>query len=118
MPMSPDPPWPPRIGAPLPRAADAYVVDEKLEWLLSDRGHGREWARVLHIGPDDTRRFWAAIRQAVIGAQIVRVTERHGVTCGADITLQIGRRRAKTTTSWHYQHIRDKPRLVTAYPRP
>lgn len=101
----------------MPRAADAYAVSEKLEWLLSEEGHGREWERVLHIGPNDTEPFWKAIRRAVIGAQIVRVTERHGVTCGANITLQIGQRRAKTMTSWHYRHARDMPRLVTAYPR-
>jgi hypothetical protein len=114
----PDPPWPPRIGEPLPRAAEAYTEPRKLDWLLSDDGHGREWARVLHIGPGDTERFFDAIRKAVIDATIVRVTERHGITCGAAITLQIAQRSAKTTTSWHYGHAHDRPRLVTAYPRP
>lgn len=115
--MSPDAPWPPRAGEPLPRAAEAYTAPEKLAWVLSEDGHGREWARVLHIGPDDTQRFWNAIAQAVLdGAPIFRVTQRYGVTCGINIELQIGVRKAKTTTSWHYKHPHDTPRLVTAYP--
>ena len=94
-------------------------MPEKLAWILSGEGHGHEWARVLHIGPDDTQRFWSAITDAVIdGDPIFRVTERYGVTCGINIELQIGVRKAKTTTSWHYKHAHDAPRLVTAYPRP
>lgn len=116
--MNSDPPWPPRVGEPLPRATYAYAVPVKLAWILSEEGHGREWARVLHIGPDDTPRFWSAIARAVLhGDPIFRVTERYGVTCGINIELQIGVRKANTTTSWHYKHAHDAPRLVTAYPR-
>lgn len=112
-----DPPWPPRAGEPLPRSDQAYADPEKLQWLLSEQGHGREWARVLHIGPDDTERFWEAIkRTATTGDPIFRVTERYGVTCGTNVELRIGARQVKTTTSWHYKHATDAPRLVTAYP--
>jgi hypothetical protein len=73
----------------------------------------------LHIGPDDTERFFDAIRQAVIDATIVRVTDREphdGVVCGTEIALTVGKRTTKSITSWHYEHARDAPRLVTAYP--
>jgi hypothetical protein len=114
--MTDDRPWPPRVGEPLPRAADGYAEPGKLTWIVSEEGHGREWTRVLHIGPDDTLRLWNAIARAAIGAPSFRVAERHGVTCGANIELQIGPRQTKATTSWHYQQANDAPRLVTAYP--
>ncbi len=114
--MTEDPSWPPHVGAPLPRATDGYAEPAKLTWILSEEGHGREWARVLRIGPDDTLHLWNAIARAVIDAPIFRVAERHGVTCGANIALQIGPRKTKATTSWHYTHADDAPRLVTAYP--
>jgi len=117
--MSPDAPWLPRVGEPLPRAAEAYTVPEKLAWILSDDGHGREWARVLHIGPDDTQRFWNAIAQAVLDAPICKVNDRgpHGVGCAVETTVTIGRRSAGVRIAWHYRHAGDAPRLVTAYPR-
>ena len=73
----PDTPWPPTVGGLLPHAADAYAAPEKLAWILGEEGHGREWARVLHIGPDNAQRFWSAIADAVLdGDPIFRVTER------------------------------------------
>lgn len=116
--MTPDMRWPPQVGAPLPRAAQAYAAPEKLAWILSEAGHGGEWARVLRIGPRDAERLWKAIVQAVVGARTFRVNDSHyGTVCGANIELVIGRRSTKTTTSWHYEHALDAPRLVTAYPR-
>jgi hypothetical protein len=108
----------PIIGEPLPRAAEAYTEPEKLAWILSGNGHGREWARVLRIGEGDTRRFWRAIADAVLDAPIHRVTDKapFGVVCGVDTTLVIGKRTAKARTSWHYKHAHNAPRLVTAYP--
>lgn len=118
--MSPDTAWPPPVGQPLPRAAEAYAAPEKLAWILSEDGHGREWAHVLHVGENDISRFWNAIAQAVIDMPIIRVTDREpfGVACGVETFLTVGKRTAKARTSWHYMHARDAPRLVTAYPRP
>ena len=117
--MSSDAPWPPQVAEPLPRAAETYAVPEKLAWILSEDGHGREWARVLRIGPDDALLFWNAITEAVIDAEIIRVTDRgpDGVACGVETILTVGKRTAKARLSWHYEHARDVPRLVTAYPR-
>jgi hypothetical protein len=108
----------PIIGEPLPRAAEAYTAPEKLAWILSEDGHGQEWARVLSIGEGDTHRFWSAIANAVLDAPIHRVTDKapFGVVCGVDTTLAMGKRIARGRTSWHYKHVHDAPRLVTAYP--
>ncbi len=111
--------WPPKVGELLPRAAKAYATPEKLAWILSEEGHGREWARLLRVGEHDTRRFWATIARAVVDARIRKVIDRQpeGVVCGVETALTIGGRTAKTLTSWHYEHTLDAPRLVTAYPR-
>ena len=116
--MSPDTAWPPPVGQPLPRAAEAYAAPEKLAWILSEDGHGREWERVLRIGAEDADRFWEAIAQAVIGARIFKVTEEFGIVCGVEVSLTIGRRTANARIFWHYERASDAPRLVTAYPRP
>ena len=117
--VSPATPWPPRVGGPLPRAADAYAASEKLAWILSKDGHGREWARVLRIGEHDTQRFWGAILQAVLDAPIYKVNDRgpHGIGCAIQTALTFGARTAKARIAWHYKHAGDAPRLVTAYPR-
>jgi len=109
----------PTVGELLPRGAEAYTVPEKLAWILSEEGHGREWARVLHIGPGDAQRFWEEVTQAVLDMPIVRVTDREpfGVAYGVEIFLTVGKRTTKARTSWHYMHAHDAPRLVTAYPR-
>jgi hypothetical protein len=116
--MSSDAPWPPQVGELLPRAAEAYAVPEKLAWILSEEGHGQELARVLHVGPDDAQRFWDAIAHAVLDTPIYKVTDKapDGVVCGVETSLAIGERTAKARTFWHYEHARDVPRLVTAYP--
>jgi hypothetical protein len=116
--MSTDLPGP-QVGAPLPRAAEAYTTPQKLAWILAEHGHGQEWARVLHIGEDDTQRFWVAIAHAVHDVPIYRIVDRrpYGFVCGVKITLALGRRTAKARTFWHYELVGDPPRLVTAYPR-
>ena len=111
--------WPPQVGELLPRAAKAYATPEKLAWVLSDEGHGREWAHVLHVGEYDTQRFCAAIAHAVLDAPICKVIDRapDGVVCGVETTLALSGRTAKALTSWPYEHALDAPRLVTAHPR-
>ncbi|HEY2283876.1 MAG TPA: hypothetical protein VGH60_10045 [Solirubrobacteraceae bacterium] len=107
----------PIIGEPLPRAAEAYTVPEKLAWILAE-GHGREWARVLRVDEDDAWRFWSAITLAVLDAPIYKVTDRkpYGMVCGVKTILAVGKRTANARTFWHYKHAHDAPRLVTAYP--
>lgn len=115
--MSPETSWPPQVGKPLPLAGEAYAEPEKLAWILSEEGHGREWARVLRIDENDAQRFWEAIKRAVIEARIFKVTEEFGIVCGVEVSLTIGRRAANARIFWHYERAGDAPRLVTTYPR-
>jgi hypothetical protein len=111
--------WPPVIGEPLPRAAECWSEPTKFEgWILAARGHGPEWAKVLHVGPDDLEPVWAAIRTAVALAPVSRVIEtEHGVICRVDIDIRIEEREAPVRTAWHYADAKSAPRLVSAYPR-
>jgi hypothetical protein len=109
------------IGAPLPRAEDAYATRKKWQqWILAERGHGREWARVLHATPQDAAALWLEIARGILTASIslIRDREGHGIACEALLTISLNGRRVRILTSWHYIDGNSAPRLVTAYPRP
>jgi hypothetical protein len=111
--------WPPETGEPLPRAGECWYEPIKFEgWILAARGHGPEWAKVLHVGPDDLETVWAAIRTAAARAPVSRVIDtEHGIICRVDMELAIGERSAPVRTAWHYANGESAPRLVSAYPR-
>lgn len=94
------------------------MMPEKLNWILAEHGHGREWARVFHIGVEDAERLWSAIAHAALAAPISRVIDRgeHGTVCGVAFQLVLDGRAATVTTAWHYAARGHAPRLVTAYP--
>ena len=95
----------------MPRAADAYATaDKRQRWILAAGGHGEDWARVFHAGPEDAERIWAAISAAV------RDRAPHGAVCGVDVTLTINDRTSSVATAWHYPDEHAAPRLMTAYP--
>jgi hypothetical protein len=96
----PDDAWPPRVGRALPRAADAYSDPKKLPWILSDEGHGGEWARVLHIGPDEGMSFWDAIAEAVTDSAISSIRDIHpyGVNCEAHVEIAVRDRVTQAST--------------------
>jgi len=111
--------WPPEAGDSFPRAKDAWYTWDKVEdWILGDRGHGPEWARVFQIGLDDWGYLWQEILGATIGATIQSVRDRspYGIACEAQVRISIGDRNALVKLSWHYVNEGDAPRLVTAYP--
>ncbi len=110
----------PTVGAPLPRAAEAYATPEKLNWMLAAHGHGPEWERVFHIAPDDAERAWNAIAQTILGVPIasIRNAGSYGVSCEVRIVLVLGTRTASVLSAWHYAQPGDAPRLVTAFPTP
>ena len=110
--------WPPEIGDALPRAAECWYEQIKLDdWVLAERGHGTGWSRVFHLGPDDSERFWEAIAAASLEAPIATVRDRgkEGVVCGVEVELTIEDRTAPVTISWHYEDEGSAPRLATAY---
>jgi hypothetical protein len=110
----------PKIGHPLSRADEAYAAPEKwAEWLLADRGHGREWARVFLVRTSDSERIWQATANAVLDAPVSAVRKvAVGVTCEVRVELTIEERTAAVLSAWHYVDIEDAPRLVTAFPTP
>jgi hypothetical protein len=111
--------WPPQIGEALPRAADAWCVEEKwLAWILADDGHGLEWAKVLQVDAVKWELAWQALKGAVREAAIktVRLPDAGGVTCGVRVELTISKRTAPVVSAWHYAEPGAAPRLVTAYP--
>ncbi len=113
--------WPPKVGEPLPRAAEAWRHRVKLEdWVLAEQGHGREWSRVFRVGLADADLVWHAISAAVLTAPITEVRGEGGgeVGCGVLVDLAIEARIAPVLTAWHYAHEAAAPRLVTAYPKP
>jgi hypothetical protein len=107
----------PEIGRPLPRAADAFVDDEKwLGYVLSERGHRGHWSRAF--GTIDPDALWAMIAQAVLDADVteMRTVESGGISCRVPITITINDRTRAVRTVWHYAHADAAPRLVTAFP--
>lgn len=110
----------PTIGQPLPRADHAYATAEKWTlWILADRGHGREWARVFRVHPADSEQVWQAIADAVLYAPVSSVRKvALGVTCEVNAELAINGRIATVRSAWHYADTGDAPRLVTAFPAP
>jgi hypothetical protein len=111
----------PTIGQPLPRAAEAYAAPEKWEdWILADRGHGPEWARVFRIGLDDAGRLWRAIADGILLAPVfaTRDVSPYGFSCQVGLVLTLNDRAARALTIWHYESASHPPRLVTAYPTP
>jgi hypothetical protein len=70
------------------------------------------------VGPNDSRRIWAAIAAVVrdVPVSVVRDRAPHGVVCGVELTLTINDRTAPVATAWHYADEDAAPRLVTAYP--
>src|ERR1700678_1710411 len=109
---------PPAVGRPLPRADKAYATPEKwTEWILADRGHGGEGARVFLAHLADSEQIWHAIAGAVLDAPVSAVRKvAVGMTCEVEVELTINERIATVRSAWHYADTEDAPRLVTAFP--
>jgi len=61
----------PEVGGVLPRATEVFAAPEKWDqWILAERGHGWEWAKVFRVGTTDAERIWSAIAEAVLDAPI------------------------------------------------
>jgi hypothetical protein len=112
--------WPPKVGEVLPRGEDAWCEPSKWDgWILADRGHGREWAKVLHVTLADVDVLWKALAAAVLVEPVSRVVDlgKHGLNCRVDVQLTIRERSARIRAAWHYADAESAPRLVSAYPR-
>lgn len=80
--------WPPRLGEPLPRGAEAVGIHHKLETSSLVLGHGRGGDKAL-------------VFQRALGP--VRGIGTHD------------KRVVPVSTGWQLRYVGDRPRLVTAY---
>lgn len=122
--------WPPRIGEPLPRAAEAIGVREKLIGYSLDITHesggpkARGFEQILGIAISHVDYVEEAIMAGILTAsvQTVRDNRLHGFNCLVEFPLSgIGRKATRMVdlrTTWELVSAASPPRLVTAYLRP
>lgn len=120
-------PWPPGIGERLPRAADAFGVEEKLAAYCLNPDHAlgaakaRGFREIIDVTGADVEYLAGALLAGVIEAPITSVRDNapYGVLCGVRIAVRGLRERRRRVvyvmTSWELRDEDSAPRLVTAY---
>lgn len=119
--------WPPKIGEPLPRGADAYNVHEKLRDYSLNLAHGVGgdkavgFLQILGISSDDVEYLAAVLLDGAreLPVTAVRGNAPFGLNCNVIVPVRgLGEgadRVANVMTSWELRHEDDRPRLVTAF---
>lgn len=122
--------WPPKIGKPLPRAAEAVGVREKLLGYSLDPTHGHGWAkargfeRILGIAIEDVDYLEAEIRSEILPAPVGAVRNRppYGIHCEVRVEIRgLGDKSDRVvwaTTGWEFAFPGAAPRMTTAYLKP
>jgi hypothetical protein len=121
--------WPPKIGDPLPRAAEATGVRRKLSAYCLDPSHesggskARGFELILGITIDDLGYLEGAILTGAVTVEICAVRDNapYGVNCAIGVPVR-GRggkegRLAEVRTVWEVADGDAVPRLVSAFPR-
>lgn len=117
----------PTIGAPLPRASEAFGIADKLTAYCLNVDHelgaakARAFERALGITAGDVDHLADALRTGVVDARVsaVRDNAPFGLLC--EVRIPVAGVRGRTgrvvdvTTSWELRKTDDRPRLVTAY---
>lgn len=118
---------PPTIGDLLPRADEAFGIEEKITAYCLNLDHevggpkAQGFRRVLGIGIEDADHLAAELRDGVRVARIsdVRDNTPFGILCEVRVPVRGLRKRRErivaVTTSWELRDAHDRPRLVTAY---
>jgi hypothetical protein len=122
--------WPPRIGEPLPLAAEVVGVREKLVAYSLDPSHrhggpkARGFQLILGITIADIDYLEAEIRAGIL-ANPVRTTRPaipSGFKCAVEIPIAgRGAKRGRIVnvrTVWLLLNSEQQPRLTTAFPKP
>jgi hypothetical protein len=117
--------WPPQIGELLPRAEDAYGVQEKLLNYSLKAGHPRgkaeAFAQVLAVTAEDLDYVAEALVNGIRRTPVsgVRPAGLHGFHCEVIVQVRGVRDRAdrvaNVLTAWQIRWDGDRPRLITAY---
>jgi hypothetical protein len=122
--------WPPRVGEPLPYAAEAIGVREKLLDYSLNTGHkyggpkAHGFKQILGITIHHVNYVESEIRVAILTASIrsLRTNAHHGINCVVEFPLRgVEGKRMRTVnlrTIWELVEAAAPPRLVTAYLRP
>jgi hypothetical protein len=128
--MSPASTQPPRAGELLPRAAEAFGVRHKLETYSLDTTHevggpkAKGFELILGITIEAIDYLEAQIMARVLETPIREIREKppYGVNCVVELSIRgIGARSQRVVnvrTVWQLAEPGEKPRLVSAYPRP
>jgi hypothetical protein len=128
--MGPGALWPPRAGEPLPRAAEATGVHDKLGTYSLDPANerGRPKARgfelILGITAKDIDYLEGAIQTGVLVLPVssVRDNQPWGIKCVVMVPVR-GRHQKRgrvvnVRTAWAFDHPTSAPRLASAYVKP
>lgn len=119
--------WPPTIGEPLPNAAEAFGIREKLAAYCLNLDHeiggpkAQGFRRILGIDLADIDYLADTLGAGARTAPITGLRDNapFGILCEVQIAVTgLGEhhdRGALVTTSWELRHAGDAPRLVTAY---
>jgi hypothetical protein len=122
--------WPPKPGEPLPRAAEAIGVQEKLVGYSLNMAHreggpkARGFARILGITIADADYLKAAILNHIrkTAVRAVHPNPPYGYKCVVEFPLRgLGEQRERMVelrTAWEIIDAVAPPRLVTAYLKP
>lgn len=119
--------WPPKVGDPLPRAAEAVGVSRKLSMYSLDAAHKRGGPKaqgfesILGITIRDIGYLEGAIQTGILVVPVGAV--RNGATGGFNCAVEVpvrgrGEKSGRTVavrTAWELADAAATPRLVTAY---
>ena len=118
--------WPPKVGDPLPRAAEAIGARRKLATYSLDTAHkhggpkARRFERILGITIRDIDYLEGAIQTGALLVAVSDVRDRlpYGFVCGVRIPVRgLGAKSGRTvmvTTAWILDEPGSVPRLVNA----
>jgi uncharacterized protein DUF6883 len=122
--------WPPRIGEPLPRAAEALGVREKLVGYSLDLTNevggpkARGFRLILGITMADVDYLERVLRNGILTAPVCEIRDNapYGINCMVAVPVQGLREKSKrivgVRTVWEIATVETPPRLVSAFPRP
>jgi hypothetical protein len=122
--------WPPKIGVPLPCAAEALGVREKLVGYSLDMNHeigglkARGFVLILGITIADVDYLEGALLKGILTTPVseVRDNSPYGTNCVVTVPVHGLREKSERVvdvrTIWEIAAPEAPPRLVSAFPRP
>lgn len=122
--------WPPRVGEPLPRAAEAIGVRRKLiAYSLNPNNEAggakaQGFEMILGITYENLEYLEGAIQTGIMAVKVEAVRENppHGINCVVAVPVRglsdKNSRMVYVRTVWSLGGEGERPRMATAFPRP